>query len=358
MDNRKPGATFVSTQWEAYSLGYMGVKIRLGFLLLGMLFFVLLIFQLGPSRILALLLSIGWNFLIVCLIFSIYVLIRAAALFQCISNIERLSYWTILRIYTSSEAVKTLTFGGAILGDPFKALLLKRQGFPMEEAFAAVLTERLFHAFAAAVFSMIGLAFTVPHFATNTMLYFAAQIVLVLTAVFLVVSTIAVWFRLYLIGGLVEGIARLPWLRDRFKPDMGRVKRMEDLILVHLRERPARFSRIVGIELLAQCFLVLEFFWIVKTLGLTFPVLYPLMIEASCKFIRVGFFFIPWQVGASEGVFAIVFDALGLPAAAGFTLSIVRRLRSLFIAAVGLLSLWFSTKRDSSRSIPLNQGRA
>jgi hypothetical protein len=54
------------------------------------------------------------------------------------------------------------------------------------------------------------------------------------------------------------------------------------------------------------------------------------------------FFFVPSQVGASEGVYALVFQQAGLTAAAGFALAFVRRLRSLLAAAVGLAGnpLW------------------
>ena len=41
--------------------------------------------------------------------------------------------------------------------------------------------------------------------------------------------------------------------------------------------------------------------------------------------------------GATEGGYAMVFDWLGMAATAGFTLSIVKRVRSLAVAVVGVV---------------------
>jgi hypothetical protein len=47
----------------------------------------------------------------------------------------------------------------------------------------------------------------------------------------------------------------------------------------------------------------------------------------------------PGQLGASEGVYALLTSAIGLPTAAGLTLALVRRMRELLIAAAGVFVL-------------------
>lgn len=51
------------------------------------------------------------------------------------------------------------------------------------------------------------------------------------------------------------------------------------------------------------------------------------------------FFFIPAQVGAAEGGLASAFTALGLDAADGLAVALVRRARQVIVAAIGLLLL-------------------
>lgn len=53
------------------------------------------------------------------------------------------------------------------------------------------------------------------------------------------------------------------------------------------------------------------------------------------------FFFVPGQVGTNEAVLATVFDALGLPAAAGVIVGLLRRVRSVLVASTGLAGLWW-----------------
>ena len=93
---------------------------------------------------------------------------------------------------------------------------------------------------------------------------------------------------------------------------------------------------IVAVELAAQALLVLELFVLLKTTGKPFSILHPFLIEAATKFIGLAFFFIPGQVGASEGAYAFIFKTVGLPASAGFALAVARRLRSLLVAGAGL----------------------
>ena len=98
----------------------------------------------------------------------------------------------------------------------------------------------------------------------------------------------------------------------------------------------------------AQLLLVAELFVLLRAVGEPFLAIHPFLIEAVTKFIGIAFFFIPAQIGASEGVYAVAFGQVGLSAAAGFTLAFVRRLRSLLVAAAGLgfSPLWVGPAAD------------
>ena len=61
------------------------------------------------------------------------------------------------------------------------------------------------------------------------------------------------------------------------------------------------------------------------------------MIESAAKFINLGFFFIPGQIGAAEGTYAWVAQAIGYSAASGFAIALARRLRTLLVAGATML---------------------
>ena len=63
------------------------------------------------------------------------------------------------------------------------------------------------------------------------------------------------------------------------------------------------------------------------------------LIEAATKFVALGFFFVPMQVGVAEKTYAIVFSTLGLPLAAAVAMSFVRRIRTIVVSVIGLMAL-------------------
>mgnify|MGYP001813997683 CR=1 FL=1 len=318
--------------------------LRVGFLLAGVVLFVYLALELGPDSILSLLRQIGWSILVVCLVYGVYILLRAAALHQCVLKREGLAYRHILGIHFSGEAVKNLTFGGTLFSEPFKAVLLKRSGLQTSGAFAATLTESLAHITVSAALALIALTYVVRHMDLGDALEDGARIIILVVAAFLLHSFLTGWFRLHWAGNITNAVARLHWLPRRITPDATVVYKVEDVLFSIVRQKPKRCVGIIVIELLAQCVLVFELFLILTFLNLHFPLSYPFLIEAAAKFIRVAFFFLPLQIGAAEGVFSVLFEAFGLLSAAGFTFSVVRRLRSLVTSGVGLFTIWHLTK--------------
>jgi hypothetical protein len=82
-----------------------------------------------------------------------------------------------------------------------------------------------------------------------------------------------------------------------------------------------------------------ELYAIIQALDLAAGLWTAFVIEGATKFIGLAFFFIPGQIGASEGAHTVIFDVLGLPAVAGFTVPFVRRIRSALVAGAGLAAM-------------------
>jgi hypothetical protein len=81
---------------------------------------------------------------------------------------------------------------------------------------------------------------------------------------------------------------------------------MEDLLLAVLRDRPARMVTVAGIEA-----------------GLDQSRWHRVPIQPAAE-------------GRGGGDYTLIFNAMGLPAVAGFALAFLRRARSLIIASAGL----------------------
>jgi hypothetical protein len=308
-------------------------------LLLGLAMLTFLLWRLGPSQTLDRVGQVGWYSIPVLFLYAAHHATRALALRTCVLRPGVLGYRDALAIRLSGEAIQSLTFTGPLLAEPTRAWLLERQGLTLKEGFAATITEYLIASFVTAGMSILGLVYLVQHFEPPALVTGIAIGIVFVFSAFLVASAIAISRRFYLIGTIIAGLARTGVLRGRLRPDMTWINRMEDLLLAVLRDRPARVIAVAVIEVAAQALLVLELFWLLQALDVAATRSYPFVIEASTKVIGIAFLFIPLQVGVAEGTYALVFNAMGLPAVAGFALAFVRRIRSLVIASIGLATL-------------------
>jgi uncharacterized protein (TIRG00374 family) len=313
--------------------------LRTASLFLGVAVLALLIWYLGPSQILDLLRRIGWSAIPILFLGVAHHAVRAVALRACVLTPGLVRYGDALAIRLSGEAISSLTFTGPVLAEPARAWLLERRGLKLREGFAVTITETLIYAFVTAAMSIVGLLYLVQRFAPGQVLSQIAIGVACVLAAFLVASAISIRRRFYLIGAVMAGLLKIGVLRGRMRLDIAAIHRMEDIILAVLRDRPGRVAAIVVLDAVAQACLVLEVFWLLRALQLDTPPSYAIVIEAATKIGGVASLLIPMQVGTAEGTYALVFTVLGLPAAAGVALALVRRTRSLIIAGVGLAVL-------------------
>ncbi len=92
-----------------------------------------------------------------------------------------------------------------------------------------------------------------------------------------------------------------------------------------------------------------EVYVIVTVLGAEVSALQALFTSTGVTIINTVFFIVPGQVGVSESASVLVLQSLGFPAALGLSLGVIRRIRKMATASVGLVLYSVHT---SSRSKP------
>jgi lysylphosphatidylglycerol synthase-like protein len=322
--------------------------LRVVLLLGGAALLVLLLWSLGPSDILDAFHRVGWYFVPVLLLGAAHQATRALALVACVLRPNVIRYRDALAIRLSGEAVQSLTLTGPVLAEPTKAWLLEKRGLTLKESFAATITEYLIYTFVTAAMSIAGLLYLVITFDPSATVRRIAIGMVSLCVIFLLVSVIAIARRYYLIGTIIDALARLGILRGRLTPDMTWINQMEDLLLIVFRDSPARLATVVLLETVAQALLVLELFLLLHALHVSASGWSAFVTEASIKFFEFTFLFVPLQLGVAEGSYALLFGVMGLPLAAGFAVAFLRRARSLMIATVGLGTLGVMSRRVAS----------
>ena len=318
--------------------------LRLVFLAAGIALFAYLFVQLGPAAVMEMLGRVGWGALPIAMTYVAFQSVRALALSASVPSSRQLGFRDSLWIRLSGEAIQFLTFTGPFLAEPAKALLLKRRGLSGVEGFAATLTEYLSYTFTAAILSMATLSWLLANAALSGGIRVAAVVIIGVMLVFLLSGAAAIYLRVHLLGAILQWFAALPLVRRRLRPNMVDVHRVEDLLLDVMHDRPGRFARILATEAASHGLHIFELYLILRALELHASLGTATLIEGAAKFIGLAFFFVPGQVGASEGAHTIIFEAVGLPAVAGFTVPFVRRIRGVVVAAAGLVTMSLLTR--------------
>jgi lysylphosphatidylglycerol synthase-like protein len=257
----------------------------------------ILVRQVGVANLVDLLARVGWAFPVVAALYFVHVCVRAAALWRCTQSALR--YRDVLRVRLSGEAVEMLTFTGPFLAEPAKGVMLTRHGVTRGDAIRGVASEYGLYTLTSAWMAVVALALLVsrgvlpPAFHTPVIGVIAAMIA----------GTIG--------AGVAAAVGWIPM--------------------------PApRLAQVIAIELAGQALLTAEILITVRVLGFAFSSLQSVIVEGTVKFISIVFFFVPGQVGASEGVYTWLFTTLHFPPAIGLTMALVRRVRALIVAAIAL----------------------
>jgi uncharacterized protein (TIRG00374 family) len=304
------------------------VRILLSLFAVGIL--VLLFYRLGPDNILSLLERMGWRFFGVVLIFGAQEVVRALALVQCLTRESRPAFRKLVHIRLLGEGVRAVTLTGPLLSEPARAWLIRRQGVPSSEAMAATIAEYVANSFMSALLTVAGVLYLLHYFPIPEELRVTAIVLLCGSAGYLIIAFVVLYRRTYVASSIAKAFIDLLGVQRRTTGKLAGLRRVEDTLLSLLRDRPERMARITALEFMAHFLLLIETYWALVSMGLATSLLTASMAEILTKLANVAF------AGVAEGAYALLFHALGLPAAAGFALSLVKRMRSLSFALIGL----------------------
>lgn len=327
----------------------VGRILRISFLIGGIGVLALLVLQAGPAQLVRLLVQVGWSLPIVVVLYAIHQGVRAVGLWRSIPA-GPVRFGEILRIRIVGEGLEALTYTGPFLAEPAKGLLLKRCGLPAAIAFAAVGTEYLLYTAVLAAMASVAFILLLARGTLPDPIRPAALAIAVVSVAFNGAFAFAAITGIGLIVPIVRALG-VGIGRSRAASAAEQIGHVERVLVSFLHDHPSRLAEVLGIEVVAHALLASEVWIVLSALHLPFSALDPLLVEGGGKIIAGGFFFIPGQLGASEGVYALLLGAIGFSAAAGVTLSLLRRIRAALVAALSLLVLaWWDEKHGSAHS--------
>jgi hypothetical protein len=328
----------------------LGVRLRIQWLILaaGFALLFVLVRQIGAETIAGLLASLGGNFLVIVAIFSCHECVRAVALGLCIGPEHRPPYRQLLRIRFLGELAGALTRTGPFAGEPTRAILVARRAERAAHGVGKAASELILNSFFSALVSIaVALAALTEH-RFHGAVHALATVILWASVGYCSIVLAVVASGTELIGKIVQGLKRVPWLGSRVRVEAGHVVQMEQAILQTLTAPASTLISIGLLELLAQFILIFEVFWTLRSMGVTMSFESALFVEILIKAPNIVQF-----VGVTEGGYALVTEWLGMTAAAGLALSLVRLLRSVTasLACLGILGA-LERLRTVDRQVP------
>jgi hypothetical protein len=323
---------------------------RLIALAAGVVVFAALIAYVGVRKIAGMLAEVGWGFALVPLLYTAHVTLRAVALWRSLPT-PTLSFLDVWRVRLSGEAVEMLTLTGPFLSQPAQGWLLNKRGIGGAEAYGAVAIEYLLYTLTSAWLAIASL----------TALLVRGVLPVALRAAALGLIAVMVAFTVGVAAAAISGVGLIVPLVRRAGPLTGRrraegwaarIDPAERVLVGFMHEHPGRLAAVLGVEAAGQLLLASEIWVVLRALALPARPFDPLLIEGAVKFIGTVFFFVPGQLGASESVYTWLFAALGLTAAAGLTMALVRRIRGLIVGGLGLAAAATMSSRSAEPPRP------
>jgi hypothetical protein len=293
--------------------------------LAGLALFAYAVRRAGVAEILDGIRRVGWGLTVILAFAGLRFLIRAECWRWCLPPGISFPLARAAAAFLAGDAVGNVTPLGLLASEPTKILLTRHQ-LATREAVSSLAIENL--VYAASVIAMVGVGLVVVAATVPLPRVWLMTIVAALMAL----ST----------GTLVVFRA----MRGTWDPRRGTRPRWRER-LAGVREEVLRFSggyprrlwRVFALDLAFHALAVFEVFLTLRwVLGDRSPTLVQAVaFEALNRVITVAFQFVPLRVGVDEASAGALAPLLAINPAAGVTLAVVRKVRNLIWAAIGLI---------------------
>ena len=268
---------------------------------------------------------VGWGLVFILVLAGLRFVLRAQCWRWCLPRGTVFPFPRALAAFLAGDAVGNVTPLGLLASEPAK-VLLTRHHLATRESVASLAVENL--VYAGSVVAMVGVGLVV--LAANVAMPGAWRLATG-AALAAMVGGSAVVFRA-MRGTWDASRGPRPRWRERLATIRDEAARLSG-------GRPGSLGRVFALDLLFHALAVLEVFVTLQwLLGDRSPTLVQAIVfEALNRVITAAFKFVPFRVGIDEASAGALAPILSVNPAAGVALAVVRKVRNLFWAAIGLV---------------------
>jgi len=294
----------------------------------GTALFIWLVNRVGPREIWIGFQKIGWGLGWILLLGGLRFAVRARAWTLCFEPPHTLPFVDAFNASVCGDALGNVTPLGPIVGEPAKIACVRGR-VSVAAALTALAMENVLYTLSVGAMIAAGTITLLFSVDLPIALREFSEGAVVAVALMFAAAAWLIWRRPAIIGSLLP-VARVGGSR------IEKLRQVEQELFTFAQRRRAVMVPLAGLELAFHALGVAEkhlTLWLI--LGSPPPLLTSFIVETADRVITVAFKFVPFQVGVGEAGTGLVTDILGLGAAPGVTLSIVRKARMGIWSLVG-----------------------
>ena len=319
---------------HANRLKLLGIALTVG----GVALFAYFVYSVGLNELVANIEKFGvLGFVVILGIYALRICLRGLAWKLSVYDPYSLTMRDTVPAVIIGEAMSSMVPLGILISGTAKAVAVRKK-VPLVVGLSSIATENLFYSFTTSIFLVLGAFLLVRGFALEpgwaiSFDFFIGVIIAIV--IFLMLLVIRQW---HFASETCEWLYRKGILTGLLEHGRLQVRLFENLIYGFYRRHPKRF---IPICLTEAAFHLLGIFevWFILT-RITEPaghLLSAFLLESVSRLITIVFKLIPFLIGVDEAGAQFVAETLGIGAAIGITLAIIRKGRILFWTAIGLL---------------------
>lgn len=301
----------------------------------GLALFAWVVRRTGPADILDGIQRVGWGLAAILALAGLRLAVRAAAWRLCMAPGTMLTFGRAFSAFLAGDTAGTITPFGLLASEPTK-VLLTRHHLATRDSIASLAVENLLYA--GSVLSMVAVGLVVM---LATVPLSAAWRWSIAGALVSMAVAVPIAWRLMRGTWDERRGARSPW-RER-------VAAARLAVIGFAAEHPGRLWRAFGFDAVFHLLAVVEVFLTLRWLlgdppspgfggaGLRPTLAQAVVFESLNRVIIVAFKFVPFRIGVDEMLTGAVAPILSVNPAAGVMLAVVRKVRGLFWAGLGLV---------------------
>jgi hypothetical protein len=295
------------------------------FTLGGAALFAWVVRRTGPADILAGIQRVGWGLAVILAFGGLRLAIRTACWRLCMAPGSTLTFGQAFSAFIAGDTIGTITPFGMLASEPTK-VFLTRHHLATRDSIASLALENLLYAMSVVVMVTVGLVLILATVPLNAAWRWSIMAALACLAVG---------------GPIAWRLMRGTWDERRGARSRWRERLAAARLTVtgFAASYPGQVWRALAFDAAFHVLAVVEVFLTLRwLLGDRSPTLVQAVIfESVNRVIIVAFKFVPFRIGVDEALTGALAPILSINPAAGVTLAVVRKVRSLFWAGVGLV---------------------